>query len=219
MELHQIETNLDSPNPQDRLQAIAELRQYESALAIPLLQRRMYDQEFVIRSFVANGLGVQQTDEAFELLVDFIKNDRDHNVRAEAANSLAKYGDRAIPHLRDLFQQDSHWLVQQSVLAALDGKKYPEILFKLCLIALRGNNLLTVQQAAISKLGELAPTSQASSALELLLSGVDSVEGTIRSQTALVLRQFNHPKAKAALAKLRNDSDYQVVATTLEGLI
>lgn len=219
MELHQIETNLDSPNPQDRLQAITQLRQYESAVAIPLLQRQMYDPEFVIRSFVAIGLGVQQTDEACELLVELIENDRDHNVRAEAANSLAKYGDRAIPHLRDLFQQDSHWLVRQSILAALDGRKYPEILFKLCLIALRGNNLLAVRQAAIGNLGELAETSQASFALELLLSMVDSVEGTIRAPTALALRQFNHPKAEAALAKLRNDSDYQVVATTLEGLI
>ncbi|NBD34044.1 MAG: HEAT repeat domain-containing protein [Cyanobacteria bacterium] len=218
MELHQIKTNLDHPNPQNRLKAITALRQYETVLAVPLLKRRMYDQEFVIRSFVAIGLGVQQTDEAFELLVNLIENDQDHNVRAEAANSLAKYGERSLTHLVQLFQQDSHWLVRQSILAALEGKKYPEILLKLCFVGLRGDNMV-VQQAAIANLGELAETSQAPSALELVLSAVDSGEGTIRAQTALVLRQFDHPKAQTALAKLRNDSDYQVVAATLEGLV
>jgi len=178
----------------------------------------MNDQEFVIRSFVAIGLGAQQTDEAFELLVNLIEHDQDHNVRAEAANSLAKYGERSIPHLVQLFQQDSHWLVRQSILAALEGKKYPEILFKLCLIGFRGSNAV-VQQAAIANLGQLAQTSQASSALELLLSGVNSTEGTIRAQAALVLRQFDHPEAQAALLKLRKDSDYQVVAAALEGLV
>ncbi len=73
MELHQIETYLDSPNPQNRMKAITELRHYEPVLVVPLLKRRMYDQEFVIRSFVAMGLGDQQTDEAFELLVNLIE--------------------------------------------------------------------------------------------------------------------------------------------------
>jgi HEAT repeat protein len=218
MELHQIETDLDSPNPQDRLKAIAELRQYESALAVPLLKRRVSDQEFVIRSFVAIGLGVQQTDEAFELLVNFIEQDRDHNVRAEAANALAKYGEPSLSYLIELFQKDSHWLVRQSILAALEGHKYPETLFKLCLIASRGDHTV-VQQAAIANLGELAQTSQASSALELLLSKVDAAEASIRAETALALRQFDDPEAETALAKLRNDSDYQVVGATLEGLV
>ncbi|HAC63765.1 MAG TPA: phycocyanobilin lyase [Cyanothece sp. UBA12306] len=218
MELHQIETYLDSPNPQNRMKAITELRHYEPVLVVPLLKRRMYDQEFLIRSFVAMGLGAQQTDEAFELLVDLIEYDKDYNVRAEAANSLAKYGERAIPHLVQLFQQDSHWLVRQSILAALEGKKYPEILFKLCLIGLRGDNSV-VQQAAIANLGQLAQTSQASSALELLLSEVNSADGIIRAQVTLVLRQFNDPKAQNALLKLRTDSDYRVVAAILEGLV
>jgi HEAT repeat protein len=218
MELHEIETELDSPNPQDRLRAITELRRYESALAVPLLKQRMYDKEFMIRSFVAIGLGVQQTDQAFELLVNLIEQDRDHNVRAEAANSLAKYGERSIPYLVALFEQDSHWLVRQSILAALEGKKYPAILFKLCLIGLKGDNSV-IQQAAIANLGQLAQTSQGSSALELLLSEVNAAQGTIRAQVALVLRQFDHPKAQEALVKLRQDSNCQVVAATLEGLV
>ncbi len=105
MELHQIETYLNSPNPQNRMKAIAELRHYEPHLVVPLLKQRIEDREFVIRSFVAIGLGYKQTEEAFDLLVDLIESDRDYNVRAEAANSLAKYGDRAIPHLVKLFKK------------------------------------------------------------------------------------------------------------------
>lgn len=112
MELNQIETNLNSPNIQNRMKAITELRHYEPFVVVPLLKRRMYDQEFVIRSFVAMGLGYKQTKEAFSLLLDLIEDDRDYNVRAEAANSLAKYGERAIPHLVYLFQKDSNWLVR-----------------------------------------------------------------------------------------------------------
>jgi hypothetical protein len=36
MELHQIETYLDSPNPQNRMKAITELRNYEPNLVVPL---------------------------------------------------------------------------------------------------------------------------------------------------------------------------------------
>ena len=86
MELHQIETYIDSPNPQNRMKAITELRNYEPNLVVPLLKRRMYDQEFVVRSFVAMGLGYKQTEEGFGLLLDLIEYDRDYNVKAEAAN-------------------------------------------------------------------------------------------------------------------------------------
>jgi HEAT repeat protein len=218
MELHQIETYLDSPNPQNRMKAITELRHYEPYLVVPLLKRRMYDQEFVIRSFVAIGLGYKRTDEAFELLLDLIEHDRDYNVRAEAANSLGKYGEQAIPHLVKLFQQDSHWLVRQSIFAALEETNYPEILLKLCIWGLEGNDPI-VQQSAIANLGQLAKTPQASSALELLLSAVNSNSGAIRAQAARVLRHFDDPRAQAALMKLRQDSDYRVVGATLEGLV
>jgi HEAT repeat protein len=218
MELHQIETYLDSPNPQNRMKAITELRHYEPDLVVPLLKRRMYDQEFVIRSFVAMGLGYKQTDEAFELLLNLIEHDRDYNVRAEAANSLAKYGERAIPHLVKLFRQDSHWLVRYSIFAAIDLTKHPEILLKLCIWGLKGNDPI-VQQSASANLGQLAKTPQAGSALELLLCCANSSAGAIRAQVARVLRYFDDPRAQTALMKLRQDPDHRVVGATFEGLV
>ncbi len=218
MELHQIETYLDSPNPQNRMKAITELRNYEPNLVVPLLKRRMYDREFVIRSFVAMGLGYKQTDEGFELLLDLIEHDRDYNVRAEAANSLAKYGEGAIPHLVKLFRQDSNWLIRYSIFAAIDFTNYPEILLEFCTLGLRGDNPV-VKQAAIASLGQLTKTPQADSALELLVSAANSEQGAIRAQVARVLRYFEDQKAEAALMKLRQDPDYRVVGATLEGLV
>ncbi|MDJ0594965.1 MAG: HEAT repeat domain-containing protein [Pleurocapsa sp. MO_226.B13] len=218
MELHQIETYIDSPNPENRMKAITELRNYEPNLVVPLLKRRMYDQEFVVRSFVAMGLGYKQTEEGFELLLDLIEYDRDYNVRAEAANSLAKYGEDAIPHLVKLFQQDSNWLVRYSIFAAIDLRQHPEILLEFCTLGLRGNDRV-VQQTAIASLEQLTNTPQEANALELLLSAAKSEQGEIRAQVARVLRHFEDPRAEATLTNLRQDSDYRVVGATLEGLV
>ena len=218
MELHQIETYLESPNPQERMKAITELRHYEPPLVVPLLKRRMYDQEFMIRSFVAMGFGFKRTDEAFELLVKLIENDKDYNVRAEAANSLAKYGEQSIPHLVKLFQQDSHWLVRQSIFAAIDLTEHPEILLDLSILGLEGEDPV-VKLTAIASLGQLAGTAQASSALELLLEAANSEKAVIRAEVARALKDFAEPRAEAALMKLRQDSDYRVVGATLETLV
>ncbi len=218
MELHQIETYIDSPNPQNRMKAITELRNYEPNLVVPLLKRRICDQEFIIRSFVAIGLGFKRTDEAFELLLDLIEHDRDYNVRAEAANSLAKYGEDAIPHLVKLFQQDSNWLVRYSIFAAIDLRQHPEILLEFCTLGLRGNDLV-VQQTALASLGELAKTPQEDLALELLLPAAKSEQGEIRAQVARVLRDFEDPRAKVVLTNLRQDCDHRVIGATLEGLL
>jgi HEAT repeat protein len=163
MELQQIETYIDSPNPQERMKAITELRHHTPSVAVPLLRRRMCDQEFIIRSFVAMGLGNKRTEEAFDALVNLIEYDRDPNVRAEAANSLAKYGERAFPHLLQLFEQDSHWLVRQSILAAVSQAGSPELLLQICRWAIAGDNPV-VQEAAIAYLAQLGETPQAEDA-------------------------------------------------------
>ena len=218
MELHQIKTYLDSENPQHRMRAITELRHYAPEVVVPLLKQRIDDKEFVIRSFVAIGLGNKQTEEAFNTLVELIKYDTDPNVRAEAANSLAKYGDRAMPYLIELFERDTHWLIRQSLLAALSETEHFEILLKFCRLAIEGLDLV-VKQAGIACLGQLQGTPQAEEALEILLSLTNSKTVEIRIQVALVLHYFDSPRSQEALIELRSDSDYRVVAATLEGLV
>ncbi len=76
-----------------------------------------------------------------------------------------------------------------------------------------------VKLTAISNLGQLAETAQASFALELLLEAANSEKAIIRAQAAKTLKHFTDPRAEATLLKLREDSDYRVVGATLETLI
>ena len=131
---------------------------------------------------------------------------------------MAKYGERAIPHLVQLFERDTHWLVRQSILPVLEGTEFPEILLKLCRLGIEDNDSV-VQQAALANLRQLQGTPQAEEALTILLDLATEEESEIRAQVARVLSHFDEPRAKAALVELRHDSDYRVVGATLEGLV
>jgi HEAT repeat protein len=218
MDLPQIECFLDSPNPQSRMKAIVELRHHEPEVVVPLLKRRMHDQQFLIRSFVAMGLGYKRNDEGFEALLDMVQSETDYNVVAEAANSLEKFGPKAIPYLVALFEQQPHWLVRQSIFAALGDLDCPEVLLKLCDIGFNGNEL-TVKLVAIANLRRLQQTPQASNALEMLLQAAADDNALVRAEAARTLRYFGDQSAQAALEELRQDTNYRVVAAVLEGLL
>ncbi len=218
MELTQIKTFLDSPNPQNRMKAIVALRHHEPSVVVPLLRQRMYDKELIIRSFVAMGLGYKRTDEGFQSLLDLIDNDEDPNVKAEAANSLANYGEKAIPHLVEFFERESHWLIRESIFAVINEINSPELIFQLCLCALEGDELV-IKLTAINNLGLLKGTIYENDAIELLFALSTDKTVAIRGQVARTLGIFDDPRAKAALAELRCDPDHRVVGATLEGMI
>lgn len=219
MELEQIRAYLDSPDAQQRMRAIVELRNYNPTIVVPLLKQRMYDQELLIRSFVAIGFGKKRNEEAFEALLNLIEYDRDYNIIAEAANSLAQYGDRALPYLVNLFQYNHHWLIRQSILAAIADMNQPDILLKLSSWGLQGNDLV-VKLGSISNLGKLATTNYADQALTILLTLVDDSEVQIRIEVAKTLDNFkDFVEAQTALTQFRQDSDYRVIGATLESLL
>lgn len=217
MELHQIEACLASPDPQNRMKAMVELRNHAPEVVVPLLKQRIHDQEFIVRSFVAIGLGNKQTEEGFEALLSLIQTEPDANVVAEAANSLEKFGERAIPHLIQLFKHNAHWLVRQSIFAALEGAQ-PEVLLQLCRWGWEGEDLV-VKCNAIATLGQLRGTPQESAALTILLEAAIADADLVRVQVARTLKGFEDPRAKAALAKLRQDPNLRVVGATLESLL
>jgi len=218
MQLSQIQDCLVSADPQKRMRGITELRFFTPEIVVPLLQPLITDEEFVIRSFAVKGLGLKQTPEAFLTLLNHLDSEIDPNVRAEVANSLAKYGKVAIPHLLELFERDFNWLVRHSILASLDGKEFPEILLKICFLGLQGHDI-EVCLASIAHLEQLKGTNHQLEALEIILSHVNSENVAIRAQVARVLCSFDDLKARSALLSLRNDSDYRVVGATLENLI
>jgi HEAT repeat protein len=200
------------------MKAIVELRNHNPSVVVPLLKQRMYDQEFVIRSFVAMALGYKRNDEGFQSLLNLMENDPDPNVKAEAANSLANYGEKAIPHLRELFIRESHWLIRQSIFAALDEIGSPDVFLQLSQWGLQGDNLV-VKLAAIACLARLRATPSEQEAIALLIELSTAETVAIRVQVARVLATFETPKAQAALAELRHDPDHRVVGATLEAML
>lgn len=218
MKLNEIKSYLESPNPQNRMKAIVELRNHNPSVVVPLLKQRMYDKEFVIRSFVAMGLGYKRNEEGFQILLDLIENEQDPNVKAEAANSLANYGERAIPYLLELFKTESHWLIRQSIFAVMNEINSPDLLFKLACWGLQGDDLV-VKFISIATLGRLNQTSYEKEAIDILFNLSTDEDARIRVKVAKALTSFDNPKAIAALSELRHDSNYRVVAATLEKMI
>jgi HEAT repeat protein len=218
MDIEQIKTALNNADPQQRMKGIRELRNYEADLATPLLLNHVNDQEFLVRSFVAMGLGRKQSDAAFEALLIMIKQDRDPNVRSEAANSLSYYGEVALPYLREMYESDDHWLVRRSIIAAIVDLKSPQELLEICEIGLSGEDE-PVMESCLSALGLLGESEQESAALKLLLAFADDRSWRVRLQVARSLGRYDDPEAIATLNKLKTDSDHRVVGAALESMI
>lgn len=218
MDIEQIKNALDDSDPQRRMRAIRELRNYEAEVATPLLLEHTDDHEFLVRSFVAMGLGRKQNDAAFEALLKMLVDDKDPNVRAEAANSISYYGDRSISHLRQTYEADDHWLVRRSIIAAIADLDRPQELLEICEIGIAGDDQ-PVMEACINCLGLLADTEQQPRALELLISLAEDDSWRVRFQIARSLGKYDHPDAIAVLNKLKTDEDHRVVGAVLESTI
>ncbi|MDJ0744565.1 MAG: HEAT repeat domain-containing protein [Xenococcaceae cyanobacterium MO_167.B27] len=215
MDLNEIKTFLDSSDPQKRMKGVLELRNQEVETAVPLLKGKMDDPEFLVRSFAAMGLGKKQNAESFAALLEMMKFDRDPNVRAEASNSLSLFGEVAAPHLALMFEQDDHWLVRRSILAALAELDSHEELLQVSLLGILGEDQ-TVKESAIDCLGILAKTEKKDSALEKLLSLTKDEFWRIRWRVAKALGKFEDIKAENALKELKQDADHRVVGAVLE---
>lgn len=215
MKISEIQAALQSSDSQDRLRGVTALRKCDSAVALPMLLSKVDDREFMVRSFVAMGLRQIQTAEAFAALLKMMQFDRDPNVRAEAANSLSRFGTEAISHLVEAFRRDDNWLVRRSIMAPLYEMECPDAVFEICAIGLGGEDL-PVQEAAIDGFGLLANTVKQEEALQQLLPLVSSDYWGIRLRVARALSKFDNPQARAAVSYLAKDRDHRVAGATLE---
>jgi HEAT repeat protein len=218
MDIHEIETALQNPDFQYRLKAISALKDQPPDIAVPILRGSLNDPEFLVRTFVARGLGSQRTSESFAALLQMIKLDNTPNVRAEAANSLSLFGQVSAASLVAAFFQDDHWLVQRSILGALTEMDCPAELWEVCIHGISCDDM-TVQESAVDALGSLAQTSQHAAVLTQLLTLVTHPNDRMRQRVAYALQHFEEPAAKAALHQLREDGSHQVVGAALEDLL
>ena len=218
MNIEEIKSSIDSADSQERLRAIVALRNVEPEVATPLLLGCQDDPVFMVRSFVAMGLGRKQSAAAYEVLLKMLASDPDHNVRAEASNSAALYGPQSIPHLLAAFRQDENWLVRRSILAAMSDLPDRDALWEMCQTSLTGEDV-GLREAAIGSLALLVGTSHENAALEQLLALVGDPGWNIRYRVALSLRHFSQAQARSALQYLGKDEDRRVAGATLEALL
>ena len=218
MDIDLIKAYLQDSDPQKRMKAVLELRSFETEVAVPLLIAQMKDSEFLVRSFVAMGLGKKQNAESFSRLLEMMKFDRDPNVRAESANSLSLYGEVAASHLLLMFEKDDNWLVRRSILAALAELNCPLELFESALMGLEGDDQ-SVMESSIECLSLLSSSSKQASALAKLLSLAENESWRVRLRVAKALGKFSDAESRKALEKLKLDADHRVVGAALESLV
>jgi HEAT repeat protein len=218
MDLQQIETDLQNPDFKYRTKAVSALRNYPPEVAVPILHRHLKDPEFLVRSFIARELGYQKNPDSFAALLQLLEFDNTPNVQAEAANSISLFGRLAASHLVKSFIKDDHWLLRRSILAGMVDMECPDELYEVCVVGVAGDDL-TVMADAIGGFSHLANSEYRSPALANILSLQDHEKSYIRIRIAYALKQFNEPAAKEALAKLRQDSNHQVVGAAMEDLL
>ena len=150
MDLESIRQAIDSGDTRQRMRAITAMQPHEPADCVPLLVRCLDDDAFVVRSLACMGLGYKRSPEGLAALMAVLDSEGDHNVRAEAANAVARHGpEQAAEPLLALYARDEHWLVHTSILAALAAEEdVPEaVLHRLLELAADDANA-TVKDAA-----------------------------------------------------------------------
>lgn len=218
MNISDIKVLLASEDSQQRLRGLTALKDCESETAVPLLIAQRQDSAFLVRSFVAMGLGRKRTEASYAALLDMLAAETDNNVQAEIANSLGLHGTKAVERLTALFHENDNWLVRRSILAIMTELESPQQLLEIALAALKDPDQ-TIAQAGISTLGMLADTDQAQRALEALLPLMGDRNWRSRLALAHALKPFESDRARDALAELRQDSHHKVVAAALEDLL
>ena len=223
MELTEIKATIVSEDPQDRMRAITALKDFGAEVAVPLLLTRKDDAEFMIRSFVAMGFGHKRSPEAYEALIEIVRNDKDPNVRSEAANSLAKYGDESIPLLIEAFNANEHWLMRLSLFPILEVMAQEERLsqeqfFQLCETAIEDRDVM-VKSSGLGGLRQFVGSEYSERSVNHLERYCKAKRWYLRRQTAICLRNFSGEKVENLIGQLKQDEDHRVVAATLESLV
>ncbi|MGD1851414.1 MAG: HEAT repeat domain-containing protein [Cyanophyceae cyanobacterium] len=217
MNLEEIKQALTDGEPQTRVKAMRLLRDYPADVAVPLLESQMGHGDFLVRSFIAMGLGLYPSDRTVKTLKKLL-DDGDHSVRAEAAGSLGRCDAEVLPDLVAAFRRDDNWLVRRSLLESLVEFRQPAALMEVCELAIAGDNV-SVTEAAIDALTLLHKTEFSDQALELLLPFVSDDWWQIRWRTARSLGFFEQEKAIAARQFLGKDDDHRVVGGAMEAVM
>ena len=180
-----------SGDPAARLRAMGCLRPYPAEDCEPLLLACLEDTTVLVRSMACSGLGYKPTAAGTRALRRMLDDEPDPNVRAEAANALARHGgEQASEPLLALYRRDAHWLVRRSIVAALADER----------------------DVPAGVLAELADLALADDDVHLQLGGVELLNRLRHDPD-------RGAAARARLADLRSSDDHRLAAAALESLL
>ena len=219
MDLPAIRTALGSHDHGQQLQALVALRHHSTADAEPILLAALQSDTFIVRSFACMGLGKKRTEAGFQALLERAQHDKDPNVRAEAASALSWFSfERCTSLLLRLFSQDDHWLVRQSIIAALSECGNPGAQLQVARQGLAGEDD-TVRCSALELLGVLVGSPLEGEAEMLLLAASHDENPWIRRMATRTMGKFPGEAACQRCLALRQDPDHRVVAASLESTL
>ncbi|MEA5582495.1 HEAT repeat domain-containing protein [Nodularia harveyana UHCC-0300] len=194
---------LSSEDLGDRLRAVNQARDLETATAFELIQMAIRDTNSRVRYSAVSQmdtLGQQNLPLSLDILRNLLK-DPEPDVQAAAADCLGalKLHD-AFEDLQQLYNTTPEWLVQFSIIATLGELGDPRG-FELLKQALSSENEL-VQTAAISSFGELGDIQ----AIPLLAPFASNSDWQIRYRVVQALTHLGGANAEAILETLADDS-------------
>lgn len=213
--LQQIETDLRSKRIDVRKAALDQLATVDSDSALPILKKLATEKDFGLRCLAMAGFNNYLTDNSFEYLANVLKEEKDHSVLAEAANSIYDFGEKAIAPLQDLFDDCENWLVRHTVVAVLVESENPQVLLSIAEKAIQTQTQMT-KEIGIAALNKLLKTALKEEAFNLFSQLTQDVDWYIRRCTAIALKASQEPQARQLIAKLQQDENYRVVAAALE---
>lgn len=200
---------LNSEDYGDRLRAVNQFRELDTADAFELAQRAANDGNARVRYAAISQLpSIAHGDPTAveSLLRRALTNDPEPDVQAAAADAIgglqlcSVYDDLAA-----VYDNSGEWLVRFSIVAALGELGEPRA-FTLLQEALNSDNEL-IATAAIGALGEL----QDDRALPLLLNYINHPDWQVRHRLVQALAQYAQPEAQTALQNLTQDNS-EIVA-------
>ena len=215
-----------------KIGAMEALMQMRDREAVPMISRELSHPEPRVRRFALRALRVIADPAAAKDVRRILRDEKDENVRATAALTLADMlGTKAIPDLLSL-KDDLSPAVRLEAAGALAGLGRPAAE---ALAAFLADSSTGVKMMAIEGLGQIGDASQVaalgalasdrsrdnvqvrlkvaealgriggSSALAALVSLADDTEPAVREEVARSLRGFDQPEATAVLDRLLKD--------------
>lgn len=207
---------LDSSDLGERLRAVNQARPLPPSELYPILKKASADASARVRYAAVSQIGsvpFQDPSEPVAMLRNILKSDPEFDVRAAAAASLGDLKQpEVLPDLLDSYRQETEWLVQFSIIAALGELGNPAAFDTLVEALNQGSDL--TRTAAAAALGDLGDAR----AIPVLENYLADEDWQLRYRVCLSLGKIGGEAARTGLEQLARDPVEQVATQAQEAL-